>query len=163
MVAKGILLHREIDVYTDTHPIVSLSKDKLREKYRHYSGVIVDMFYDHFLAKHFDQYSNIPLADFAQSSYKVMQKHWDIIPTKGQKMLPYMIKGNWLVNYANPEGIHRALQGLSRRTKFDSKLDIAIQDLYEYQDAFESEFHAFFKEIVLHISQFREDLINSPT
>lgn len=120
------------------------------------------MFYDHFLAKHFDQYSNIPLADFAQSSYELMQKHWDVIPAKGQNMLPYMIKGNWLVNYANPEGIHRALQGLSRRTKFDSKLDMAIQDLYEYHDAFESEFHAFFKEIVLHISQFREDLINSP-
>lgn len=161
-VAKGILLHREIDVYTDTHAIVSLSKDKLREKYRHYSGVIVDMYYDHFLAKNFDQYSEIPLEEFAQNSYKIMQEHWYIIPAKAQNMLHYMIKGNWLANYAKPEGLHRSLQGLSRRTKFDSKLDLAIQDLYEQHDAFESEFHDFFKEIVKHISQFREDLINSP-
>lgn len=162
MIANGILLHREIDFYTDAHPIVSMSKDKLRKRYRHYAGVIVDMYYDYFLAKNFAQYSDIPLEDFAQSSYEVMQKHWEIIPSKAQGMLPYMIKGNWLVNYAKPEGIHRALQGLSRRTKFDSKLEMAIQDLYEHHDTFEGEFHAFFKEIVQHISQFREDLINSP-
>ncbi len=160
--AKGVLLHREIDHYTDTHPIVSLSKDKLREKYRHYSGVIVDMYYDHFLAKNFAQYADTSLEEFAQTSYEIMEKHLAIIPSKGQNMLHYMIKGNWLVNYAKPEGLHRALQGLARRTKFNSKLELAIQDLYENGAAFEDEFHSFFKEIVSHISQFREDLINSP-
>ncbi|WP_370592827.1 ACP phosphodiesterase [Roseivirga sp. E12] len=161
MIAKGVLLHREIDNYTDTHPIVALSKDKLRDKYRHYSGVIVDMYYDHFLAKNFNQYSEVSLKDFAQSSYEVMQKHWEVIPPKGQNMLPYMIKGNWLLNYAKPEGIHRSLRGLSRRTKFESKLEMAIQELYEHHDALQDEFAAFFIEIVKHISQFREDLINS--
>lgn len=120
------------------------------------------MFYDYFLAKNFSQYTDLPLADFAAFNYQIMQKHWDIIPPKGQKMLPYMIKGNWLVNYAEPEGIHRALQGLSRRTKFDSKLEFAIQDLYQFHDLFEDEFQSFFPEIVKHISLFREDLINSP-
>jgi len=161
MIAKGVLLHREIDLFTDAHPIVGLSKDKLRNKYRHYSGVIVDMYYDHFLAKNFHLYSDVSLEKFAQASYDTMQAHWDIIPSRGQHMLPYMIKGNWLVNYAKPEGLHRALQGLSRRTKFESKLDLAIQDLYEHHDSFESEFKDFFEEIVRHISQFREDLINS--
>ena len=162
MVAKGILLHREIDFYTDNHPIPLQSKDRLREKYRHYSGVIVDMFYDHFLAKNFDNYSEIGLAAFVKSGYAVMEENSDIMPERAQKMLPYMIRGNWLVSYAQPEGTHRALQGLSRRTKFDSKLEFAIQDLLKYYEEFEMEFTAFFKEIQQHISQFREDLINSP-
>jgi len=162
MIGKGVLLHREIDSYTDNHPTVGLSKDKLREKYRHYSGVIVDMFYDYFLAKNFQHHSGIPLTDFAKSSYDLMESYWDVIPLRGQQMLPYMIRGNWLVNYGKPEGIHRALQGLSRRTKFDSKLEFAIQDLKQYSDEFEEEFSSFFKEIQAHISQFREDLINSP-
>lgn len=161
LVAKGIILHREIDQYTDTHPIVSQSKDKLRLKYRHYAGVIVDMFYDHFLAKNFSQYSDTPLADFVDANYQIMQSNRETIPLKGQNMLHYMIKGNWLLNYAKPEGIHRALQGMSRRTKFKSNLEFAIQDLYQFQEPLEAEFHTFFPQIVAHISQFREDLINS--
>lgn len=119
------------------------------------------MFYDHFLAKNFSDYSVVPLTDFAQSSYRLMQTHLTILPERCQRMLQYMERGNWLVNYSKPEGIHRALQGLSRRTKFESKLDQAIQELYTHQNQFEEEFNAFFEEIVIHISQFREDLINS--
>lgn len=161
LVAKGVILHREIDSYTDNHPVVMLSKDKLRQKYRHYSGVIVDMYYDHFLAANFSDYSRKSLQAFAQSKYELLEKHLDLIPPRGQHMLPYMIKGDWLTNYAKKEGIHRSLTGLSRRTKFKSNLDMAIQDLVAHYDSFEHEFRQFFEEIQLHISQFREDLITS--
>ena len=76
-------------------------------------------------------------------------------------MLPYMIKGDWLTNYARKEGIHRSLTGLSRRTKFHSKLELAIQDLTIHYSTFEREFSDFFVEIQQHISQFRQDLITS--
>ncbi len=161
LVAKGIILHREIDSYTDNHAIVNQSKDKLRDKYRHYSGVIVDMYYDHFLAIHFQDYHPVPLKTYAQEKYELLQNHMDLIPPKGQNMLPYMIKGDWLTNYARKEGIHRSLTGLSRRTKFDSGLELAIQDLIMHYESFEEEFRQFFIEIQAHISQFREDLIIS--
>ncbi|WP_422662577.1 ACP phosphodiesterase [Roseivirga sp. UBA838] len=161
MVAKGVILHREIDHYTDHHPIVGLSKDKLRLKYRHYAGVIVDMYYDHFLAKNFNEYSSQPLWAFAQEKYELLQANYEFIPPRGQHMLPYMIKGDWLTNYARKEGLHRSLTGLSRRTKFNSKLELAIQDLTEHYSVFETEFREFFTEIREHISQFRQDLINS--
>lgn len=161
MVAKGIVLHREIDSYTDNHAIVGLSKDKLREKYRHYSGVIVDMYYDHFLAKNFGQYHHQSLRDFAIEKYGMLNEHIHLIPERGQHMLPYMIKGDWLTNYARKEGIHRSLTGLSRRTTFESKLELAIQDLTIHYDTFEMEFTDFFVEIQQHISQFRQDLITS--
>lgn len=161
MVAKGVVLHREIDSYTDSHPTVMKSKDKLRKKYRHYAGVIVDMYYDHFLAINFEDYHSLALDQFAQEKYALLENHWDLIPPRGQHMLPYLIRGDWLSNYAKKEGIHRSLTGLSRRTKFKSNLELAIQDLVTHYDEFEEEFKEFFEEIQQHISQFREDLIIS--
>jgi len=160
-VAQGIILHREIDRYTDTHDTVGLSKDRLRSKYRHYSGVIIDMFYDHFLSRNFSDYHQTPLERFCDEHYANLEAFIDHMPEKARHMLPYMIRGNWLVGYGKMEGLHRALTGMSRRTRFDSKMDQAIQDLTEHYAGFEKEFRSFFPELEGHISQFREDLINS--
>src|SRR6185369_10110303 len=113
-IAKGIALHREIDWYTDRHPVVKQSKERLRPKYRHYSGVITDVYFDHFLARNFDKYSEMILPDFADECYAIIQRHDSILPKEVKFMMPYMIKGNWLVNYSKIEGIHRALSGMSR-------------------------------------------------
>src|SRR5688572_23493915 len=63
-IVKGIELHRQIDTYTDTHPIVKASKVRLQPTYRKYAGVIVDMYYDHFLAIHWQKYSSVSLHEF---------------------------------------------------------------------------------------------------
>ncbi len=160
-IAKGILLHREIDRYTDSHPTVGISKDRLRVKYRHYAGVIVDMFYDHFLAKNFEEFHSMNLKDFTEHHFQHLMNFINEMPPRAQNMLPYMVKNNWLLAYAKLEGIQRALTGMSRRTKFESKMDEAIQDLIENYDGFETEFRVFFPQIIDHISQFREDLITS--
>jgi len=148
-VAKGIALHREIDWFTDRHPIVRQSKDRLREKYRHYSGVIVDVFYDHFLAGNWNQYSSQPLPDFAEACYATIQQHEKVLPEEVKYMIPYMVKGNWLVNYAGVEGIHRALMGMARRTRFDSRMDEAVEDLRNFHQEFNAEFDIFFPELVM--------------
>lgn len=146
-IAKGISLHREIDWFTDRHPVVKQSKDRLRTKYHHYSGVIVDVFYDHFLAKNFDRYSKIILPDFADECYAIIQQHDSILPEDVKYMMPYMINGNWLTNYSKIEGIHRALNGMSRRTKFVSKMDEASEDLKNHYSDFENEFFSFFPDL----------------
>jgi acyl carrier protein phosphodiesterase len=161
MIRKGIILHREIDTYTDSHKIVGQSKDRLRDKYRHYSGVITDMFYDHFLSKNFTDYHPEPIADFTQWHYDNLMSYLPKMPKKAQHMLPYMVRGNWLVGYGQMEGLHRALSGMTRRTKFDSRMNESIQELAMFYDEFEAEFRAFFTELEKHISQFREDLITS--
>jgi acyl carrier protein phosphodiesterase len=146
-IAKGIALHREIDWYTDRHPIVKLSKERLRPKYRHYSGVITDVYFDHFLAKNFDRYSKQILPDFADDCYTLIQQHNAILPEEVKVMMPYMIKGNWLVNYAKIDGIHRALSGMARRTRFDSKMEEASEDLKNSYSDFEREYFAFFPDL----------------
>ena len=153
-IVDGIIIHREIDRYTDLHPVSQRSKKRLVEKYRHYSGVIIDIFYDHFLANHWSDFSDIPLADFADESYAIMNKHIDIFPEKARFMLPYMERYNWLVNYAKINGIQRTLQGMSQRTSFRSKMEEATADLEENYEDFERDFFDFFPEIRGHISEF---------
>jgi acyl carrier protein phosphodiesterase len=147
-VAKGIALHREIDWFTDTHLIVKQSKDRLRPKYRHYSGVIVDIFYDHFLAKNWNDYSKQLLPDFAEQCYAMIQQHEEILPEDVKYMLTFMIKGNWLVNYSKLEGIQKALSGMARRTRFESKMEESVSDLQEYYEEYKKEFEIFFPELV---------------
>lgn len=148
--AKGIELHREIDFFTDQHPIVTQSKKRLRPKYRHYSGVIVDVFYDHFLAKNWNDYHPQPLSDYAAYVYDVIHKNETLLPDRVNMMMPYMIKGNWLVNYATVEGIQRALTGMTRRTPYESKMDESVVDLQENYEEFKSEFEAFFPSLEKH-------------
>ncbi len=148
--AKGIELHREIDFFTDQHPIVRESKKRLRPKYRHYSGVIVDVFYDHYLAKNWKDYHHQLLPDYADRVYNLIQKNNALLPERVNMMMPYMIKGNWLVNYATLDGIHRALSGMTRRTPYESKMDESISDLKENYEEFKTEFITFFPELRKH-------------
>lgn len=146
-IAKGVGLHREIDWFTDRHPVVKKSKERLRPKYRHYSGVITDIFFDHFLAKNFDRYSARPLPDFANDCYSIIQQHDSILPEEVKHLMPFMMKGNWLVNYARVEGIHKALSGMARRARFESKMDESVEDLREHYADFENEFFIFFPDL----------------
>ena len=143
-IVQGIELHRAIDDFTDQHEIVHASKNRLRPKYRHYSGVIVDMFYDHFLAKNWNSFHDSLLEDFAQEFYSLIRRNKTLLPEEVQRMMPYMIRGNWFLNYGYKEGIHRALSGMSRRTTFDSKMDEAVVDLSRNYSLFENEFMEFF-------------------
>lgn len=153
-IIKGIDLHRSIDEFTDSHAIVTQSKNRLRPKYRHYSGVIVDVFYDHFLASNWNQFHPLPLAQFAQQAYRTIQSFDAELPAELNHMMPYMINGNWLLNYSNLEGIHRALSGMARRTPYESKMEEAVTDLRENYDAFKDEFMEFFSLLEVYCSRF---------
>lgn len=149
-IVRGIELHRSIDEFTDKHPIVSESKRRLREKYRHYSGVIVDVFYDHFLANNWTDYHDAPLPTYAAKSYQIIEDHYSILPAEVKNMFPHMKRGNWLLGYSFVEGIHRALSGMASRTTFVSRMEHASGDLVTHYDAFEKEFSEFFPELIAH-------------
>ncbi|MBT8181402.1 MAG: acyl carrier protein phosphodiesterase [Eudoraea sp.] len=146
-IQKGILLHREIDTYTDSHPIAKTSSKRLHNNYSHYSRVIVDIFYDHFLAKNWKQYSDTPLELYVDNFYDLLKDNITILPDNTKRMIPYMISDNWLLNYAKMDGISRVLSGMNRRTNNKSKMNYAILDLEKDYDAFECEFTSFFKEL----------------
>lgn len=148
-VQKGIVLHRAIDTFTDAHPTVRQSSKRLHENYSHYSRVIVDIFYDHFLAKNWHNYSEQSLPLFVDKFYDLLEENYPILPDGVQRMMPYMIADNWIVNYAELRGISKVLHGMNRRTKNKSKMNFAIVDLKTHYDSFEKEFTSFFEELII--------------
>lgn len=146
-IQMGIMLHREIDTFTDTHPLVKAGQSYLRPKFRHYSTVISDIFFDYFLAKNWSTYSNQPLENFAIKTYDLMEQYHDQLPEDFNQMLNWMKNQNWLVAYGSQEGIQRALNGLTRRAKFDSKMNEATAVLKEKEQEFEVIFFAFFEDL----------------
>ncbi|MDX1362979.1 acyl carrier protein phosphodiesterase [Arenibacter latericius] len=152
-VQKGITLHRAIDTFTDAHPTFRKSTKRLHPNYSHYSGVIVDVYYDHFLAKNWLDYSDTPLKIFTENFYSLLEKNYEILPPRTKRMMPFMIKDNWLFNYAKLEGISGVLRGLNQRTGNKSKMNLAIVDLKEHYTEFENEFSIFFEDLMVHTQE----------
>ena len=153
-IQQGIKLHRSIDEFTDTHLVVSQSKKRLWGKYRHFSGVIVDIYYDHFLAKYWSEFSPIPLEEYVDDFYKMISAHKNILPGKINYMLPYMMQKNWLLNYANFKGIEDVMYGMSRRTKHHSKMEESVHDLKKGYKEFKGEFFEFFLDLQMHVKSY---------
>ena len=144
-VQAGIRLHRAIDSFTDQHPVVRRSTLRLRAAgYGKYAGVISDMFLDHFLARHFADFSPEPLADFARRQYALLTARQAEMPARVQHMLGYMVHHNWLLGYAETTGLARALGGLSRRASAGSGMETAVEELLRHYAAYEADFQAFF-------------------
>lgn len=146
-IQSGILLHRAIDFYTDTHPIFRKSASRLFENYGHYNGVIVDIYYDHFLALNWERYCDIPLKSYVEDFYELAQSNYDLLPPMVKNFLPFMLRDNWLLSYRTLDGINRTLYQLNQRTKNISGMDKAGVDLVEHYELFENEFTLFFEEI----------------
>jgi acyl carrier protein phosphodiesterase len=152
-VQKGIILHRSIDTYTDSHDVFRQSTKRLHEKYHHYAGVIVDIIYDHFLAKNWTKYSDEKLEDFINRFYTSLHTNYDILTEKTQGLMPYMIERNWLLSYQTVEGIKNILTQMDRRSKNTSKMQFASEELVEFYSEFEQEFTLFFEDVKKHSKQ----------
>ena len=146
-IQQGVFLHREIDTFTDAHEVVRKSKRRLHERYRHYDGVIIDIFYDYFLAKNWSNYSVIPLDIYTDSINKFFYEISPELPLKSQNFIKYMIQYNILFNYQFKDGIERVLNGMNTRTKGKSQMNLAIEDLTILHQEFEDDFTIFFKDL----------------
>jgi len=150
---RGILLHRYIDTFTDAHPIYRKSKHRFHEKYGHYAGVIMDIVYDHFLAKNWNSYFDQNLEIYAANFYSLLHENYDILTPKTQNLLPYMIDQNWLVQYASLEGLEIILFQMDYRTKHRVNMQEAIVEVRIFYTELETEFTLFFEELQLHCQQ----------
>ncbi|CAM3096155.1 acyl carrier protein phosphodiesterase [Flavobacterium frigoris] len=152
-VQKGIILHRAIDTFTDAHPVFRQSTKKLHSRYHHYSGVIVDVFYDHFLAKNWVKYSDEDLETYVTTFYRSLNDNIPILSERTISIMPYMIKQNWLLSYQTIAGIDKILTQMDSRTKNESKMRFASEELTQFYTEFEQEFTGFFEELRAHARQ----------
>lgn len=151
-IRKGISMHRAIDTFTDQHPVVKQSIMRLRTDFRKYAGVIVDMYYDHYLSANWNEYSNQELVDFTKTRYDILNSFIAIIPARSARLLYYMEKQNWLQSYSSFDGMQQAFNGMSRRTTFESKMELAVVNLKAGYPEFRHEFRQFFPELQLYVN-----------
>ncbi|MBS1812892.1 MAG: DUF479 domain-containing protein [Acidobacteria bacterium] len=147
VIQRNIELHRSIDSYTDAHPIVRESKTVVAAERRRYAGVLLDIFYDHFLATHWHRFSPVDLPTFTQNAYTVLHQHHALLPEKLQRMLPFMRAEDWLASYRKVEWVDVTLQRMSKRLRRGDSLASGIAELQTHYDRFEADFLAFFPDL----------------
>jgi acyl carrier protein phosphodiesterase len=147
-IQKGIRLHRFIDQYTDTHSVIHEAKQIIAPYFGKYNAVVLDIYMDHFLAKDWSAYSSIQLYEFASAVYELLQEEINTLPQRVQELLPYMIRQDWLCNYANFEGIDKVFRGMSKRASFESHMEDAAGILKEHYAEMQQCFDLFFPQLV---------------
>ncbi|NOT27859.1 MAG: DUF479 domain-containing protein [Acidobacteria bacterium] len=150
----GIQMHRTIDAFSDRHPAVHRSKRILSEEYGRLSGVIIDVFYDHVLARRWTEHHPHPLGEYAQDIYRTMQSNLHRIPSAVHPLVTSMTRHDWLRNYASPLGIERALQGMARRRPVAAGIGTAGRLLADHFDRLSADFDEFLPELCAHCAEF---------
>ena len=153
LVSKGIVLHRNIDSFTDHHPTPREVKKLLRPHYRKYAGIVVDLFYDHYLSNYWPTYSNTSLSSFIENFHDILERHYAILPSAVQEFVPRMIRKNRLHSYVTLEGVEQALQIMARYTSLPEKTPQAMQVLSDHYERIGHNFREFFPHIMEHVSE----------
>ncbi|HEV7232459.1 MAG TPA: ACP phosphodiesterase [Bacteroidia bacterium] len=158
-IQKGLRLHHAIDAFTDKHPVVQQSKERLREPYHKYAPVIVDIFYDHFLAAEWSRFSNTSLRDFADAAYSFLGSQSALLPERSMHFYRYMHTTDALYNYSQISGIRRVMKGMASRASIGSGMEDSPDALVMHYDAFKEEFLTFFPELMeMSASFLREEM-----
>lgn len=147
-IVAGIKLHRQIDAFTDTHRIYRESKRRLYSGQGRFSGIIVDICYDHFLANHWPKFSECQLSDFVADIYGLLESHQQILPTRLQQVLPKMVAEDWLGSYKTLSGLSLTFARLARRLQRENHLPTAVDDIANNYEELESDFISFFPEAI---------------
>lgn len=152
-VAFGIVLHRHIDSFTDRHPDVSACNKLLRPAYGRYSGIVADVFFDHFLAAKWNEYSVHTLRSFTKNAHAIFLSNFFMLPMEVKQFLPFLIQHKRLESYAKKENLFQVLEIMSRHTSLPSNSHYAMQILSEEYDQFETLFKSFFDEMVEYVER----------
>lgn len=152
-ISNGILLHRAIDTFMDEHPIVRQGSKRLHGKYGKFGPVIMDIFYDHFLAKKWKDYHHQDLTTYAQASYQTLTKYNEYMPNRAKHILYYMSKQDWISTYPEIVGIAKILERMSRRIKVQPNFHESVNELQEFYEEYEAEFLVYWPEMIAHADE----------
>jgi acyl carrier protein phosphodiesterase len=162
---RGVSRHYAIDKFTDSHPIVKISKKRIDKEYSKFAGILIDVFYDHLLAKNWVIYSDTIFADFTAEIYESFQKYSGEIPSSARQIIGYMVDGNWLTSYQHLAGVEHALDRIDYRIKARMgdriKLVDAMPILERESIDLERDFHSFFPELQQHIQDWTISSVSS--
>ena len=146
-IARALALHRRIDAYTDAHDVVRESRHRVGAPRRRFAGILIDMFYDHFLARRWDEYNDMPLERFTARVYSALRENHAVLPERLRAIAPRMAATDWLGSYRHVEAIGLALDRIGQRLKRGNALLHSSEELLAHYDAFDADFRAFFPDV----------------
>jgi len=152
-VKKGILIHRDIDTFTDMHLITRRSKLLVATKYSKYAGIIIDIFYDHFLASLWDEYSTLPLSEFVNRTYDLLKRNYQVLPEAIKRWFPTFLENNWMMAYTTVDGIELVLERMAANTSLPNHAAYAVEVLSDQYALFRNDFLEFFPQIIEFIEE----------
>ncbi len=155
-IRRAILIHRKIDAYSNAHPVYRRSKRRIHSSYRHTRGILVDLFYDHFLARDWDTYTDEALPHFSRRVYRALRAHQDALPPRLQSILTKMATDDWLLSYREVTNIALALAGLSLRLTRRNELARGLEELRRNYTGLEGDSRAFFPQLVDCVANLKE-------
>jgi acyl carrier protein phosphodiesterase len=147
-VIEGIMMHRRIDAFTDAHPAFRAAKRYFYKDFEKYSGILVDIYFDHLLAVRFPEYSKVPLNDFARSVYVIYDAHRALLPAGSARFLDYVRNNNIYHAYADRDGIQRVLMHLSSRIRHDVRLDRSFPAFEAHEEGLQTLFSSCFSDAI---------------
>jgi acyl carrier protein phosphodiesterase len=161
-IQRGIRLHRRVDAFTDSHPLVQRSIARISPRWGWFSGIILDVYFDYLLAADWQRYSTVALRDFIDHAYAVMQRHLDILPEEMREAVTRIIGDDRLMSYSQLDGIAHALTRISdrlrkRTSRPDVRLEEALPDLALHHGALRDNFREFFPELIRHVEKVRQE------
>jgi acyl carrier protein phosphodiesterase len=154
-VAQGIRLHRRVDSFTDSHPVVQRSIGRISKNWGWFSGILIDVYYDYILATTWQEWSSTSLRDYVDRIHRCLSENAHLAPAEGRVMIAKLIESDRLASYATSDGIREALFHLSHRIRErmpgrDIRLEQAMPDLQESLPALTTDFREFFPDLVVH-------------
>jgi len=145
-VEAAIQLHRSIDVYTDRHPLVDVSLSRFSVTRRRYAGIVLDVFFDHCLARDWTLYADRPLTQFTSNVYRVLSAESQL-PERLAKIAPHMMAHDWLGSYREFDVLEQVLRGISRRLTRPEELAGAMQELRVLYEPLSEDFRLFYPQL----------------
>ncbi|WP_297421073.1 ACP phosphodiesterase [Clostridium sp.] len=158
-IKQGIFMHKKLDTFTDSHPDFSRSRKRISSTNRRLAGVLIDMFYDHFLAKNWHDYSLVSLEEYVDNFYKTLKKFSYCLPDKLKRRMPFMIEENWLLSYRDISGIQRSVERISKRfSNTRHPLINPIDELINNYDSLENDFKSFYPHAIEYANELKVKL-----
>lgn len=145
-IIEGVKLHRSIDSFTDSHEKFRESKRVFYDGYEKYSGILIDIYFDHLLARNFSRYSAVPLEEYTKEIYAIYELHRKLLPQSSLRFLEYVLKNNIYNAYATEAGIERVLYHLSHRISHGVLLNHSLALFHKNEKLLTDNFEIFFND-----------------
>jgi acyl carrier protein phosphodiesterase len=161
-IQAGVRMHRQVDFFTDCHPLVQRSIGRISARWGWFSGILIDVYYDHLLAVNWARYSGEPLRHFVGCTYRELSAGIKSVPDEMERHVSQLIESDRLYSYRSRAGIAEALRCLSLRIRqripqCDVRVELALPDLIDLHATIASDFEVFFPQLIARAGQWRLD------